>query len=506
MGEQMSTTTENAIAAVATAPRHYVDGTWRESRGEGTVDVINPATEEVIATVPQATPEDAVEAIEAARRAFDEGPWPHMARSERARILRAFAEALWSHREELADILVAQGGCTIGQARGMQCYLPIDMMRGYAELAARDPVDTFKVAGGAFEGRVPGIGHTLSVREPAGVVSAITPFNYPFLLNIQKIGPSMAAGCTVVLKPTEYICLDAIKIAQIIDEETEIPPGVFNLLLGGKGDVGEVMCTHPAVDQVTFTGSTQTGRRVMRAASDTVKRVTLELGGKSANVIFADADLDRALAGDCGLVIRHCGQGCGHLSRVLLEEPIYDEVVQRMKDRAETVVVGDPADPSTEMGPLVSQAQWDRVKGYIDSGIEQGARLVIGGGRPADQPKGYFMEPTIFADVRNDMRIAQEEIFGPVVCVERFSTEEEAIAIANDSIYGLNGAVWSRDSAKALRVGGQLRSGTVTVNGPGAGDRDAPYGGYKQSGLGREWGIWGYQEYTEIKTLRYNAF
>jgi aldehyde dehydrogenase (NAD+) len=447
-----------------------------------------------------------VAAIMAARQAFDEGPWPRMARAERSRILGDFAEALWRHREELADIVVAQGGCTITQARGMQCYLPIEIMRRYAELAAREPVETFSIAGGMFDGSVPGVGHSLSVREPAGVVSAITPFNYPFLLNIQKIGPAMAAGCTVVLKPTEYICLDAIRIAQIIAEETELPPGVFNLLLGGHGDVGEILSAHPAVDQVTFTGSTTTGRRIMRAASETVKRVTLELGGKSANIIFADADLDRALAGDCALVIRHCGQGCGHLTRVLVEEPIYDEVLARMTERAHTVAVGDPADPATEMGPLSSAMQWERVKGYIDAGVAEGAKLVTGGERPADQPRGFFMEPTVFADVDNSMRIAQEEIFGPVVCVAPFRSEKEAVRTANDSIFGLNGAVWSSDTARALRVAGQIRTGTIIVNGPGSGHWEAPYGGYKQSGLGREFGLWGYLEYTELKSLRYNAY
>jgi aldehyde dehydrogenase (NAD+) len=502
----MSTITDSSLARVTGESRHYIDGEWREAMGSATVDQVNPATGEVITSVPQATPEEAVAAITAARRAFDDGPWPRMSRAERSRILSGFAEALWAHREELADIVVAQGGCTITQARGMQCYFPITMMRRYAELAGRDPVETFSIAGGAFEGAVPGIGHSLSVREPAGVVSAITPFNYPFLLNIQKIGPAMAAGCTVVLKPTEYICLDAIRIAQIIAEETEIPPGVFNLLVGGKGDVGEILCSHPAVDQVTFTGSTTTGKRVMRAASETIKRVTLELGGKSANIIFADADLDRALAGDAALVIRHCGQGCGHLTRVLVEEPIYDEVLSLMTARARSVIVGDPADPATEMGPLVSQDQFDRVSGHIASGVEQGARLVVGGERPAGQPRGYFMEPTIFADVSNDMRIAQEEIFGPVVCVAPFRSEDEAIRTANDSIYGLNGAVWSGDTARGLKVAGQIRTGTIVVNGPGSGNWEAPYGGYKQSGLGREFGLWGYLEYTELKSLKYNAF
>jgi aldehyde dehydrogenase (NAD+) len=485
---------------------HYIGGEWCGPTGDGTVAVINPATEEMVARVPQATPADAERAIAAARQAFDEGPWPRMARAERSRILQGFADALWRHREELADIVVAQGGCTISLARGSQVYQSIAMMQRYAELAKRDPVETFRVAGGAFDGSVPGVGHTLSVREPAGVVAAITPFNAPFRLNIQKIGPAMAAGCTVVLKPTEYICLDALEIARIIAEETDIPPGVFNLLLGAKGDVGELLCSHPSVDQITFTGSTATGRRVMAAASETIKRVTLELGGKSANIMFADCDLDRALAGDCALVIRHCGQGCGHLTRVLVEAPIYDEVLARMVAQAQTVVVGDPTDPATQMGPLVSSAQWDRVKGYIDSGVEQGATPAAGGGRPLGLDRGYFMEPTIFADVRNDMRIAQEEIFGPVVTVQRFETEDEAIRIANDSIYGLNGAIWSGELARAMRVAGQIRTGAIAVNGPGSGDWEAPYGGYKQSGLGREFGLWSLLEYTELKALRYTAY
>jgi acyl-CoA reductase-like NAD-dependent aldehyde dehydrogenase len=267
-----------------------------------------------------------------------------------------------------------------------------------------------------------------------------------------------------------------------------------------------VLCTHPMVDQVTFTGSTATGKRIMAGAAPTLKRLTLELGGKSANVIFADADLDRALAGDCGLVIRHCGQGCGHLSRVLVEESIHDEVVERMLARAATVVVGDPADPATEMGPLVNRAQWERVHSYVQSGVEQGATLACGGGRPAGFDTGFFMEPTIFTNVTNDMKIAQEEIFGPVVTVQRFAGEEEAVAIANDSVYGLNGAVWSGELSRALRVAGRIRTGTIAVNGIGSGLRDAPYGGYKQSGFGREFGEWGYREYTQLKAIRYTAY
>ena len=294
-------------------------------------------------------------------------------------------------------------------------------------------------------------------------------------------------------------------LARIVAEETELPPGVLNILLGGHGDVGGLLSSHPMVDQVTFTGSTGTGRRIMAAAAATIKRVTLELGGKNANIIFADADLDRALAGDCGLVVRHAGQGCGALSRVLVERSIHDEVVDRMRRRAATIVVGDPLDPATEMGPLVSAAQWRRVKSYIDGGVAAGARLVAGGDRPPGRSDGFFMAPTVFTDVTSDMAVVQDEIFGPVVVVQPFDTEAEAVALANDTVYGLVGSVWSGTLERALRVGGALRAGLVYINGQGSADPVSPYGGYKQSGLGREWGQWGYLEYTEIKTLRYSV-
>lgn len=484
---------------------HYIDGGWAAPTATETIPIVNPASGEQFAVVPRATVAEAELAISAARRAFDEGPWPMMSGSQRARVLHEMADALWRHREELVEIVVRQGGCTVAQARGLQVYQPIELMHGYADLAERSPIERTSISGGAFAGSSGGVGHTIAVREPAGVIAAITPFNYPFFLNIQKIGPALAAGCTMVLKPTEYTCLDAALIAQIVHEECDLPSGVLNVLLGGCGDVGEVLSSHPMIDAVTFTGSTQTGRRIMASAAATVKRVTLELGGKSANVIFADADLDRALNGDGALVIRHCGQGCGHLTRVLVEEPVHDEVVQRMTDRATSVVVGDPMDPSTEMGPLVSAAQWDRVMGYVASGVEQGATLATGGRRPPNQPLGFFMEPTIFTEVRPQMRIDREEIFGPVVAVQSFRTEDEAIRLANDSIYGLNGAVWSGSLDRGLRVAGRLRTGGVSVNGPGSPDLGMPYGGYKQSGLGREYGEWAFNEYTELKTLRYTV-
>jgi aldehyde dehydrogenase (NAD+) len=484
---------------------HYIDGKWREPLSPEVVEIIEPATGAIFGTVPRATVAEAEQAVRAARAAFDSGPWPRLSGRERARILHGLADALWRHREELAETVVRQGGCTISQARGLQVYQPIELLRGYADLAAGNPVESVDISREASPGGDGRVGHTVVIREPAGVVAAITPFNYPFFLSIQKVGPALAAGCTVVLKPTEYTCLDAALLARIVDEETEIPPGVLNVLLGAHGDVGELLSAHPMVDQVTFTGSTQTGRRIMAAAAATIKRVTLELGGKNANIIFADADLDRALAGDCGLVVRHAGQGCGALSRVLVQRPVHDEVVRRMRARAATVVVGDPMDPATEMGPLVSAAQWQRVKAFIDSGVQAGARLVAGGARPAGLPDGFFMSPTIVTDVTSPMAIVQEEIFGPVVVVQPFDTEPEAVALANDTIYGLVGSVWSGTLDRALRVASALRAGLVYANGQGSADPVSPYGGYKQSGLGREWGRWGYLEYTEIKTLRYSA-
>jgi aldehyde dehydrogenase (NAD+) len=504
----MATQLKPPSESVATEFRHYIGGEWAEPESAETIDVVNPATEELVARVPRATVGEAIRAIEAAREAFDHGPWPRLSGKERSRVMRQFVDGLRRHRDEIAEIVIRQGACTVAQTRAMQVDSAIDLMDRYAELALRNPVESTSLAGGPFSSQRGGdasLAATMVVREPAGVVSAITPFNYPFLLNLQKVGPALAAGCTVVLKPTEYICLDAVVIARILDEETDLPQGAFNLLLGGMGDVGEVLSSHPLVDQVTFTGSTTTGQRIMRAAADTVKRVTLELGGKSANIIFADADLDRALTGDCGLVVRHCGQGCGNWTRVLVEESVHDEVLERMLNRARTIAIGDPSDPLTEMGPLVSQAQWDRVNGYIQGALAEGATLAHGGKRPEGFERGFYMEPTVFTDVTNDMRIAQEEVFGPVVTVTKFSSEEEAIAIANDSIFGLNGAVWTADLARGLHVAGRIRTGMINVNGRGDGTLEYPYGGYKQSGLGREFGEWGYLEYTELKTIRFNA-
>ncbi|HTX07852.1 MAG TPA: aldehyde dehydrogenase family protein [Solirubrobacteraceae bacterium] len=484
---------------------HYIDGCWTDAESHEMIPVVDPATEAELVRVPRATPKEADRAVRSARAAFDEGSWPQMPPRKRRAIIRDLADGLRRRRDRIAATVIAQGGCTERQTHGLQVDLAIDMLDRCAELTADDPVESVVVAGGPFGGTADGLGTTLVVREPIGVVAAITPFNFPFFLNAIKVGAALATGCTVVLKPTEYICLDALHIAEVLDEETDLPSGAFNLLLGAGGDVGEVLASHPMVDHVSFTGSTDTGRRVMGSAAQTIKRLTLELGGKSANVIFGDADLDRALAGDGALVISHCGQGCAQWTRVVVEDAIHDAVVERMIRRAQTVVIGDPAHPATELGPLVSRAQWERVSGYIRLGIEEGATLAYGGSRPPEFDRGFYMAPTIFTDVRNHMRIAQEEIFGPVVTVQRFRDEEEAIRIANDSIFGLNGAVWSGDLARGLRVASRIRTGVINVNGRGDGGLDYPNGGFKQSGLGREFGVWGVREYTELKAIRYNA-
>lgn len=488
-----------------TSLNNLIGGRWVPPSGAGTVDIVDPATEELVTSVPASSPRDADLAIAAAHREFHEGAWPRLTRRRRAEILRQFADGLNRHRDEITDVVIGQGGCTLKQAKGMQVSDPIEAMYHYADLAAGDLREEVHIAGGAFASTGPGVGHSVVLREPVGVVAAITPFNYPFMLNVHKTASALAAGCTVVLKPTEHTSLDAFLMAKIALEETDLPPGAFNVLLGGRADVGGALAGHRGVDHVSFTGSTETGKKVASAAAGTLKRTTLELGGKSANIIFADADLDAALAQDGGLAIRHAGQACAILSRLLVEDAIHDEVVQRMLDRAATVRVGSPRDPDTDMGPLVNAAQWTRVDRYVKLGIEEGATLALGGGRPSHLSTGYYFEPTVFTDVKSDMRIAQEEIFGPVVGVQRFVREEEAVRIANDTAYGLTGSVWSGSLERGLRVASQVRAGTLNVNGPGSRVFGLPYGGYKASGIGREFGMAGIKDFTQVKTLNYTV-
>ncbi|GEK79143.1 aldehyde dehydrogenase family protein [Agrococcus baldri] len=486
---------------------HYIGGSWAHDARAEPVEIINPANGLLVTTVPRASVRDASNAVDAARHAFDEGPWPRLQPIDRARMISQLAEGLWRKRELLTEAMIAQGGCTRAQANGAQVLEPIEFMRGYARLAELDPIESTHVSSDRFGGAPGlGVGHSIVAREPVGVVAAITAFNYPFMLNVHKVGAALAAGCTVVLKPTEFTCLDAAIMAKVVEEETDIPPGVLNVLLGAGGDVGAHLSSAQGVDHVTFTGSTETGRRVMAGSAATLKRVTLELGGKSANVITEDADLDRALGADGGLVTRHAGQGCAALSRVLVHESIHDAVVQRMVHHAPSIRVGDPSDPTTMMGPLINAAQCARVMGYIESGVAEGATLAFGGSRPPGLPRGHFLSPTVFTDVRSDMRIAREEIFGPVVVVQTFSSDEQAVRLANDSEFGLVGAVWSGTLERGLSIASRIRAGTLNVNGPGTGLFGLPYGGYKQSGIGREKGLAGVRDLSEIKTINYTAY
>ena len=496
----------------------FIDGAWTAGAAEASIDVINPATEESIGSVPQAGVKDAKAAIEAARRAFDDGPWPWMTPRERAGVMKRFAEILDSRREHIKGLVIAEAGSTGMLADFIQVGGAIDIATSVAETVehAVQWVEMSPPKGGPLT-----VGGSALLREPVGVVGAITPFNFPFFLNIVKVFPALAVGCSVVLKPHPWTPLDAFEIAKAA-EEAGIPPGVFNVVSGGA-EVGEELSSSPLVDMVTFTGSTATGRRIMEVAARTVKKLQLELGGKSANIVLDDVAPDAAAAQSIQGCVVHAGQGCALQTRILLPERMVDAFTEALKAMIPFIKIGDPADPETILGPLIREQQRQRVEGYVASGVEQGAEIAIGGKRPEGFDKGFFYEPTVFVNCRNDMKICQEEIFGPVLAVIPYSTEDEAVRIANDSIYGLAGGVMSANTGRAFNVGRQLRAGTINVTtvggtpvenlgpgngaGPGWGTWPAgvgitgAFGGYKQSGIGREWGRHGMEEFTEVKNI-----
>jgi aldehyde dehydrogenase (NAD+) len=480
--------------------RLYIDGKWTEGSGDTVLEVLNPATEEPLAEVPQATSADVEAAVLAARRAFDEGPWGRTTPADRAAVLRRFWELLTARKPEIVDLTIAEAGSPRKLSETLQVQSPLDHLADMAErvLAAfpfsRPMPPTF----GA------GIGQGVVLREAAGVVAAITPFNYPFLVNMSKVVPVLAAGCTMVLKPSPYTPLAALLIAEVA-EQAELPPGVLNVVTGDV-EAGQRLTTHPDVDVVTFTGSDAVGAQIMAQAAGGIKRVVLELGGKSANIILDDADLDRAIPHAALGFTRHSGQGCACLTRVLVHESRYAEVIERLTAALADLRVGDPDDPVTDMGPLIRAAQRDRVESYVRLAQEEGARLVYGGGRPDGLDRGFFHEPTLFAGVRSEMRIAQEEVFGPVGVVIPFADDTAAVAIANDSDFGLSGAVWSHDPRRAFTLATQVRTGTVMLNGGGGGTNPyGPFGGYKRSGIGREFGEAGLEEYLETKTVAWGV-
>ena len=464
----------------------YIGGEWVDPAGDETIEVINSTSEAVMGRIPAGTPQDVDAAVAAARAAFD--GWAAVPAHERGQLLSAIAAGLAARGDELAALISQELGMPVTLSRMIQAGLPAMSFASMAELIEQVTWEEE-------------IGNSQVVREPVGVVGAITPWNYPLHQIAAKVAPALAAGCTVVLKPSEVVPLNAFVLAEVIDE-VGLPAGVFNLVTGTGPLVGEAIASHPGVDMVSFTGSTRAGRRVSELASATVKPVALELGGKSPNVILEDADLQKAVIDGVGKCFLNSGQTCSALTRMLVPRAKLAEAEAIAAATAEAFTPGDPFDAETRLGPLVSETQRKRVRGYIEKGLAEGARLVAGGAEPPEGAEhGYFVRPTVFSDVTSDMTIAQEEIFGPVLAIMPYDDEEDAVRIANDSQYGLAGGVWSGDEEHAKRVARRLRTGQVEING-GAFNPLAPFGGYKQSGHGRELGRYAIEEYLQVKAMQ----
>ncbi len=464
----------------------YIDGQWINSTSTSTIEVVNSTTEEVMATVPEGTSEDVARAVQAAKRAFN--TWSAISVEERSKYCTRIAEGLMSRLDEISTVISQEVGMVKNLSSLIQVGLPINSFNTAAAIAS-----DFN-----FEERS---GNSLIVREPIGVVGCITPWNYPLHQIAAKVAYAIAAGCCVVLKPSEVAPLNAFILAEIIDE-VGLPAGVFNLVCGVGPVVGEAIALHPDVDMVSFTGSTRAGRRIAEICGSRIAKVALELGGKSANVILEDADFERAVPDGVSKAFLNSGQTCSALTRMLVPRARLAEAEALASDAAEKLTVGDPFAKGTRLGPLVSKAQWDRVQRYISTGIEEGATLITGGlGKPEGLDTGYFVKPTIFTNVTSDMTIAKEEIFGPVLVIIPFDSEDEAISIANDTEYGLAGGVWAATQDRARIVARQMRTGQVEING-GAFNPNAPFGGYKKSGIGREFGSFGFEEFLLVKAIQ----
>ena len=477
----------------------YIDGKWVDAEEGRTYSVLNPATEDEIALVPDASVSDVERAVAAARRAFDDGPWPRTPLAERVAMLHRIADIVERRKEEFREVVVSAFGAE-AMTMGQQIDGPIAMIRNYAELAR----------GYAFEELMPLVDQqtaagsqlvsTLLLRQPVGVCAQIPTWNFPLWVSVQKFAPALVTGCTMVFKPSPWGPIVDLMLAEVM-EEAGLPPGVYNVINGQAREIGPALAEDPRIDKVSFTGSNATGMRIMEGVAKNLTRVHLELGGKSALIVLDDYDLDLAVPAAASPAFFHAGQGCAMTTRVLVQRARHDELVSKMQGFVEQIVkVGDPADPSVMLGPVIREERRSAIEEHIASGREEGADLVTGGGRPAHLDRGWFVEPTIFGNVRPDMRIAREEIFGPVVSVIPFDDEEDAIRIANDSNYGLFGGVLTQDKTRALSIARQLRTGGVSINGAING-LQKPSGGFKQSGIGRENGRFGIDEYTELQVV-----
>ncbi|GAA3563944.1 aldehyde dehydrogenase [Nonomuraea rosea] len=466
----------------------FIGGEWVAPAGTGTIDVVSPHTEELVGRVPDGTPEDMDRAVVAAREAFDHGPWPRLTFAERAEVISRLAAIYNERQAEMAQLITEEMGSPITFSNLAQAPQPLGMLQYYAELGK-----SF-----AQEEQRPGLFGPITVRrEPVGVVAAVVPWNVPQFVTMTKLAPALVAGCTVVLKPAPETPLDAYLLAEWV-LEAGLPAGVLNIVAAGR-ETGEHLVSHPGVDKVAFTGSTAAGRRIASICGEQLKRVSLELGGKSAAIILDDADLSASMGMLAIASLMNNGQACVAQTRILASQSRYDEVVEAVATMVNSQPVGDPADPSTGIGPLVARRQQERVEGYIRIGMEEGAKVVAGGlDRPYD--RGWYVAPTVFAGVTNDMRIAREEIFGPVLAVIPYDDEADAVRIANDSDYGLAGTVWTADTEHGMDVARQVRTGTYGVNCFML-ESNAPFGGYKASGIGRELGPEGLSSYLEYKTI-----